>query len=89
MLVLKQYFCLSSSCLQHDGLQDKERIQTVMEENEKLLEEKRELLRKISEAEEMGSNGMKTASTVQHRYLHESVSHITHYLQHSRVKSAL
>lgn len=38
------------------------------EENEKLLEEKRELLRKISEAEEMGSKGMRTASTAQHRY---------------------
>ncbi|KAM9855208.1 uncharacterized protein ccdc30 [Aulostomus maculatus] len=47
--------------------QHKERIQKVMEENEKLLEEKRMLLLKISEAEEMGSNGMKAASTVQHR----------------------
>ncbi|XP_058498069.1 trichohyalin isoform X2 [Solea solea] len=46
---------------------EKERIQTVMEENDKLLDEKRELLRKISEAEEMGSTGMRTASTVQHR----------------------
>ncbi|XP_028438597.1 coiled-coil domain-containing protein 30 isoform X1 [Perca flavescens] len=46
---------------------EKERIHTVTEENEKLLEEKRELLRKISEAEEMGSKGMRTASTVQHR----------------------
>ncbi|XP_030278407.1 coiled-coil domain-containing protein 30 isoform X3 [Sparus aurata] len=46
---------------------EKERIHTVMEENEKLLEEKRELLRNISEAEEMGSQGMRTASTVQHR----------------------
>ncbi|XP_028266422.1 trichohyalin isoform X2 [Parambassis ranga] len=46
---------------------EKERVHTVMEENEKLLEEKRELLQKISEAEEMGSNGMRTASTVQHR----------------------
>ncbi|XP_040009974.1 coiled-coil domain-containing protein 30 isoform X2 [Xiphias gladius] len=46
---------------------EKERIHTVMEENEKLLEEKRELLRKISEAEEMGSKGMRTAATVQHR----------------------
>lgn len=51
--------------------QEKERIQTVMEENEKLLEEKRELLRKINEAEEMGSKGMRTASTAQHRYLCE------------------
>ncbi|KAM8862401.1 uncharacterized protein ccdc30 isoform 6-T7 [Spinachia spinachia] len=46
---------------------EKETIHTVTEENEKLLEDKRELLRKISEAEEMGSNGMRTASTVQHR----------------------
>ncbi|XP_016891752.1 coiled-coil domain-containing protein 30 isoform X2 [Cynoglossus semilaevis] len=46
---------------------EKESIQTVMEENEKLLEEKRELLKKVSEAEEMGSKGMRTASTVQHR----------------------
>ncbi|XP_045912625.1 coiled-coil domain-containing protein 30 isoform X5 [Micropterus dolomieu] len=46
---------------------EKERIHTVTEENEKLLEEKRDLLRKISEAEEMGSIGMRTASTVQHR----------------------
>ncbi|XP_062419995.1 coiled-coil domain-containing protein 30 isoform X3 [Pungitius pungitius] len=46
---------------------EKETIHTVTEENEKLLEEKRELLRKISEAEEMGSKGMRTASTVQHR----------------------
>ncbi|KAI3357304.1 hypothetical protein L3Q82_015758 [Scortum barcoo] len=53
-----------ASSLSH---KEKERIHTVTEENEKLLEEKRELLRKISEAEEMGSNGMRTASTVQHR----------------------
>nr|XP_061802789.1 coiled-coil domain-containing protein 30-like [Nerophis lumbriciformis] len=45
----------------------KESIHNVMEENEKLLEEKRRLLLKISEAEEMGSNGMRVASTVQHR----------------------
>lgn len=48
-------------------VQEKETIHTVTEENEKLLEEKRELLQKISEAEEMGSKGMRTASTVQHR----------------------
>ncbi|XP_042347785.1 coiled-coil domain-containing protein 30 isoform X3 [Plectropomus leopardus] len=53
-----------ASSLSH---KEKERINTVTEENEKLLEEKRELLRKISEAEEMSSNGMRTASTVQHR----------------------
>ncbi|XP_054868812.1 coiled-coil domain-containing protein 30 isoform X2 [Amphiprion ocellaris] len=55
---------LLASSLSH---KEKERIHTVMEENEKLLEEKRELLHKISEAEEMGSKGMRTASTVQHR----------------------
>ncbi|XP_068996339.1 coiled-coil domain-containing protein 30 isoform X1 [Embiotoca jacksoni] len=53
-----------ASSLSH---KEKERIHTVMEENEKLLGDKRELLRKISEAEEMGSKGMRTASTVQHR----------------------
>uniref|UniRef100_A0A3Q3GD19 Coiled-coil domain containing 30 n=1 Tax=Labrus bergylta TaxID=56723 RepID=A0A3Q3GD19_9LABR len=53
-----------ASSLSHK--QEKERINTVMEENEKLLEEKRELLRNISEAEEMGSKGMRTASTVQY-----------------------
>lgn len=53
------------------GSQEKERINTVTEENEKLLEEKRELLQKMSEAEEIGSKGMRTASTVQHRYLNE------------------
>lgn len=42
-----------------------------MLENEKLLEEKRELLRRISEAEDMGSKGMRTASTVQHRWLNQ------------------
>jgi len=51
--------------------QEKDRIHTVTEENEKLLEEKRELLRKMSDAEEMGSKGMRTAATVQHRYLTE------------------
>ncbi|XP_062247791.1 coiled-coil domain-containing protein 30 isoform X2 [Platichthys flesus] len=53
-----------ASSLSH---KEKERIHTVMEENEKLLEEKRELLRKMSDAEEMGSKGMRTASTIQHR----------------------
>ncbi|XP_068454029.1 coiled-coil domain-containing protein 30 isoform X2 [Clinocottus analis] len=53
-----------ASSLSH---KEKDRIHTVTEENEKLLEEKRELLRKMSEAEEMGSKGMRTASTVQHR----------------------
>ncbi|KAM4571011.1 uncharacterized protein ccdc30 [Fundulus diaphanus] len=46
---------------------EKERINAVTIENEKLLEEKRELLRRMSEAEDMGSKGMRTASTVQHR----------------------
>ncbi|XP_061832095.1 uncharacterized protein ccdc30 isoform X1 [Nerophis lumbriciformis] len=45
----------------------KESIHNVMEENEKLLEERRVLLLKISEAEEMGSNGMRAASIIQHR----------------------
>nr|XP_057940137.1 coiled-coil domain-containing protein 30 isoform X2 [Doryrhamphus excisus] len=45
----------------------KESIHNMMEENEKLLEERRMLLLKISEAEEMGNNGMRAASTVQHR----------------------
>ncbi|XP_077436523.1 uncharacterized protein ccdc30 isoform X2 [Vanacampus margaritifer] len=47
----------------------KESIQNVIEENEKLLEERRRLLLKISEAEEVGSNGMRAASTVQHRVI--------------------
>ncbi|XP_071021157.1 coiled-coil domain-containing protein 30 isoform X1 [Oncorhynchus clarkii lewisi] len=46
---------------------EKDWIRTVMEENEKLLVEKRELLRRMSEAEEMGSNGLRKASNVQHR----------------------
>nr|XP_015823069.2 coiled-coil domain-containing protein 30 isoform X2 [Nothobranchius furzeri] len=49
------------------SLKEKERVNTVMMENEKLLGEKRELLRRVSEAEETGSNGMRTASTLQHR----------------------
>ncbi|KAK5923478.1 hypothetical protein CgunFtcFv8_000443 [Champsocephalus gunnari] len=53
-----------ASSLSH---KEKERIHTVTEENEKLLGEKRDLSRKISEAEEMGSSGMRTASTIQHR----------------------
>ncbi|XP_019743493.1 coiled-coil domain-containing protein 30 isoform X2 [Hippocampus comes] len=48
---------------------EKESSHNVMEENEKLLEERRTLLLKISEAEEMGSNGMRAASTVQHRVI--------------------
>ena len=39
-----------------------------MAENEKLLVEKRDLLRRTSEAEDLGNAGMRTASTVQHRY---------------------
>ncbi|KAM9752597.1 uncharacterized protein ccdc30 isoform 2-T3 [Menidia menidia] len=53
-----------ASSLSH---KEKERIHTVVMENEKLLEDKRELLQKISDAEDMGSQGMRTASTVQHR----------------------
>ncbi|XP_072304733.1 uncharacterized protein ccdc30 [Eucyclogobius newberryi] len=46
---------------------EKERTDTVTQENEKLLEERRELLQRISEAEEMGSKGMRTAFTVEHK----------------------
>ncbi|KAK7896675.1 hypothetical protein WMY93_022000 [Mugilogobius chulae] len=60
--------------LEHDLLlasslchKEKERTDTVMQENEKLLEERRELLQRISEAEEMGSKGMRTASTIEHK----------------------
>ncbi|XP_034029100.1 coiled-coil domain-containing protein 30 isoform X2 [Thalassophryne amazonica] len=60
---LENDLVLTSSLAQ----KEKEWIHTVTEENEKLLEERRELLHKISEAEEMGSSGMRTASAVQHR----------------------
>ncbi|XP_010874004.2 coiled-coil domain-containing protein 30 isoform X2 [Esox lucius] len=53
-----------ASSLSH---KEKDWIRTVMEENEKLLVEKRELLKQMSEAEEMGSNSLRTAFTVQHR----------------------
>ncbi|XP_059907720.1 coiled-coil domain-containing protein 30 isoform X2 [Gadus macrocephalus] len=49
------------------SLKEKESVRTVMAENEKLLVEKRDLLRRTSEAEDLGSAGMRTASTVQHR----------------------
>ncbi|CAL8368818.1 unnamed protein product [Lota lota] len=49
------------------SLKEKESVRTVMAENEKLLVEKRDLLRRMSEAEDLGSAGMRTASTVQHR----------------------
>lgn len=39
-----------------------------MEENDQLLLERRELLRRMTEAEEMGNNGMRTATTTQQRY---------------------
>lgn len=48
----------------------------MMEVNEKLLEEKRELVQKIIEAEEMGSKAMKTASTVQYRYPQSLFTHV-------------
>lgn len=47
-----------------------------MEVNEKLLEEKRELVQKIIEAEEMGSKATKTASTVQYRYPQSLFTHV-------------
>lgn len=67
IIVLDKCSLKSFSLLAGD-FQEKESIHTVMEENEKLLQEKRDLLQKISEAEEMGSKGMRMASTVQHRY---------------------
>ncbi|XP_076839674.1 uncharacterized protein ccdc30 isoform X3 [Brachyhypopomus gauderio] len=51
------------------SLQEKEKdwIRTVTEENEQLLVERRELLKRITEAEEMGSAGMRTAATTQQK----------------------
>ncbi|KAK7132217.1 hypothetical protein R3I93_018697 [Phoxinus phoxinus] len=46
---------------------EKDWIRTVTEENDQLLLERRELLQRISEAEEMGNNGLRTASTIQQR----------------------
>ncbi|XP_073678773.1 uncharacterized protein ccdc30 [Garra rufa] len=46
---------------------EKDWIRTVTEENDQLLLERRELLQRISEAEEMGNNGMRTATTIQQR----------------------
>jgi len=47
--------------------QEKDWIRTVTEENDQLLLERRELLQRISEAEEMGNNGLRTATTIQQR----------------------
>ncbi|KAK3519096.1 hypothetical protein QTP70_016321 [Hemibagrus guttatus] len=51
------------------SLSEKEKvwIRTVTEENEQLLLERRELLRRITEAEEMGNNGMRKATDMQQR----------------------
>ncbi|XP_036447581.1 coiled-coil domain-containing protein 30 isoform X2 [Colossoma macropomum] len=46
---------------------EKDWIRTVTEENDQLLLERRELLRRMTEAEEMGNNGMRTATTIQQR----------------------
>ncbi|XP_061592433.1 trichohyalin [Cololabis saira] len=46
---------------------EREMNHTIMLENEKLMEHKRELLLRISEAEETDSEGKRTASTLQHR----------------------
>ncbi|XP_062872105.1 coiled-coil domain-containing protein 30 [Trichomycterus rosablanca] len=46
---------------------EKDWIQTVTEENDQLLLERRELLIRMSEAEEMGSSGMRTATDTQQR----------------------
>ncbi|TRY96628.1 hypothetical protein DNTS_024254 [Danionella cerebrum] len=49
------------------GKQEKDWIRTVTEENDQLLLERRQLLQRISEAEEMGNNGVRTATAVQQR----------------------
>ncbi|KAG7472837.1 hypothetical protein MATL_G00113260 [Megalops atlanticus] len=51
------------------SLSERERdwIGRVTEENEKLLQEQRELLKRLNEAEEMGSSSLNTACSVQHR----------------------
>uniref|UniRef100_A0A8C2JBE3 Coiled-coil domain containing 30 n=2 Tax=Cyprinus carpio TaxID=7962 RepID=A0A8C2JBE3_CYPCA len=46
---------------------EKDWIRTVTEENDQLLLERRELLQRISEAEEMGNNGLRTATIIQQR----------------------
>lgn len=46
---------------------DKQRIHSVMELNERLLEEKRELLYKVNEAEEMSYKSMMTTNAEQHK----------------------
>ncbi|XP_056589928.1 coiled-coil domain-containing protein 30 isoform X5 [Triplophysa dalaica] len=46
---------------------EKDWIRTATDENDQLLLERRELLQRISEAEEMGNNGLRTASTIQQR----------------------
>ncbi|XP_048034366.1 coiled-coil domain-containing protein 30 isoform X2 [Megalobrama amblycephala] len=46
---------------------EKDWIRTVTEENDQLLLERRELLQRISEAEEMGNNGLRTATSIQQR----------------------
>ncbi|XP_056097786.1 coiled-coil domain-containing protein 30 isoform X1 [Rhinichthys klamathensis goyatoka] len=46
---------------------EKDWIRTMTEENDQLLLERRELLQRISEAEEMGNNGLRTATTIQQR----------------------
>ncbi|KAJ8257655.1 hypothetical protein GJAV_G00188250 [Gymnothorax javanicus] len=62
------------------SLSEKERdwIKLVREENEKLLLEQRDLLRRLNEAEEVGSSSQSTASTVQHRvkFLEEENRHL-------------
>ncbi|XP_066529096.1 coiled-coil domain-containing protein 30 isoform X2 [Hoplias malabaricus] len=46
---------------------EKDWIRTVTEENDQLLLERRELLKRMTEAEEMGANGLRTATTIQQR----------------------
>ncbi|XP_051516091.1 coiled-coil domain-containing protein 30-like [Myxocyprinus asiaticus] len=60
---LKNDLVLASSLSE----KEKDWIKTVTEENYQLLLERRELLQRISEAEEMGNNGLRTATTIQQR----------------------
>lgn len=61
--ILNMYFTLSVFHYE----QEKDWIRTVTEENDQLLLERRELLQRITEAEEMGNNGLRTATTIQQR----------------------
>ena len=61
------FFLIPDVVLRLTGGQEQDHGRKVTEENEKLLLEKRELLQRVTEAEEMGSNGLRTATTIQQR----------------------